>query len=132
MRGVSMMHACHEPVSRARRWCPHLSLPEVVHEGQEHEDGIVGGAGSEGGDPDHGVGPAVRQGVDQGHQRQEDEVELPDDEGWQHQHALHRVVEVVPGHRVPVRVGVEHREIAVLYSTLQHTIHCKLQRTTDN
>ena len=85
-----------------------LGLPEVVHDGQHHEEGVVGRAGTERGHPDKEVGPAVTDGVDQGDERQEEEVKLSHHEGRHHHEPLRGVRPVSPRHTGPVWVFIKH------------------------
>ena len=90
-----------------------LRLPEVVHEGEEHEDGVIGGASGQGGQPDQQVPAAVSQGMDQRHQGQENEEELPDHERGHHKEPLHGVIPVVPGQGVPLRVVINQIHLQI-------------------
>ena len=111
-------HDVHAGDVERHAGCDHdarLRLPEVVHEGEKHEDGVIGGAGGQGGQPDQQVPAAVSQGMDQRHQGQEDEEKLPDDEGGHHQEPLHGVIPVVPGQGVPLRVVINEIHLQICW-----------------
>jgi len=85
-----------------------LGLPEVVHDGKDHEESIICSAGTEGGHPDKQVSPAVAGRMNEGHHSQEYEVELSYHKGGQHHEPLGGVGPVTPGQTLPLWIGFKH------------------------